>query len=180
MARVSLDVVRIAEPCPATWEEMAAPSAFEENRVRHCGLCRLNVYNVEAMTRREAEAFIEQHEASGGGRLCLRLARRPDGTIVTRDCKTAREHLRRVARRTRWLAVAATAAVVSTATLALGGGVQKRVQASLNDWVDRENARAFVPMYNPNHSQRGRVAVAGAMVMGEIAPELDSLESSDF
>ena len=163
MPRISLDVVQIARPCPAEWAAMKPAAAFDADRVRHCELCRLNVYNVAEMTRREAEELIERNEASGGGRLCMQLARRPDGTIVTRDCATAREQLRRAARRTRWMAVAATAAVVSTVTLALTGGVRDRVQTSLDAWVDRENARRFVPM-------PGWSAYPGeAVVLGDIA-----------
>ena len=52
------------------------------DRVRTCADCALNVYNLSEMTTREARALIRQHE----GRLCVRLYRRPDGTVLTRDC----------------------------------------------------------------------------------------------
>jgi len=38
--------LRIAVPCQAGWEEMAG-----DERVRHCSLCSLNVYNFAEMTR---------------------------------------------------------------------------------------------------------------------------------
>jgi hypothetical protein len=53
-----------------------------DDRVRHCGECRLNVYNLSEMTRQEAEDFL--HEATG--RVCVRFYRRADGTILTQDC----------------------------------------------------------------------------------------------
>jgi hypothetical protein len=53
-----------------------------DDRVRFCRECRQNVFNVEAMTRAEAERMIADRE----GRACIRMLRRPDGTVVTADC----------------------------------------------------------------------------------------------
>ena len=50
--------------------------------MRFCGQCRQNVYNVEAMSRGEARRLIAARE----GRVCVRILRRPDGTVVTADC----------------------------------------------------------------------------------------------
>jgi hypothetical protein len=72
-----LDNIRVASPCPASWEKMSG-----DDRVRHCQLCQLNVYNLSEMTRAEAERLIISRE----GRLCVRFYRRADGTILTRDC----------------------------------------------------------------------------------------------
>jgi len=52
------------------------------DRVRFCGQCSLNVYNLSAMTRDEAESLIAANE----GRLCIRFYRRGDGSIITQDC----------------------------------------------------------------------------------------------
>ncbi|CAN5629816.1 hypothetical protein BH24ACI2_BH24ACI2_04000 [soil metagenome] len=72
-----LDNIRIASPCKANWEEM-----FGNERKRFCGECKLNVYNLSGMSRREAENLILQFE----GRLCVRFFRRADGSILTKDC----------------------------------------------------------------------------------------------
>lgn len=72
-----LERVRIASPCPANWNEMQGDA-----RKRFCGECKLNVYNLSAMTKREAEALLMNSE----GRLCVRFYRRADGTILTRNC----------------------------------------------------------------------------------------------
>jgi hypothetical protein len=53
-----------------------------DDRVRHCSLCQQAVYDVSALTRTEANALITKST----GRLCLRLFRRADGTVMTRDC----------------------------------------------------------------------------------------------
>jgi hypothetical protein len=74
---IVLDELRVAAPCPADWNEMTG-----DTRVRFCARCRLNVYDLSAMTRVEAEALVRERE----GRLCVRFFRRSDGTMLTRDC----------------------------------------------------------------------------------------------
>lgn len=71
--------VRIAAPCPVAWETMSG-----DERTRFCSLCSLNVFNVAGMTADDAVSLIRDTE----GRLCVRLRRRPDGTLLTRDCPT--------------------------------------------------------------------------------------------
>ncbi|HLM56899.1 MAG TPA: carboxypeptidase-like regulatory domain-containing protein [Pyrinomonadaceae bacterium] len=100
-----IERLRVASPCPANWAGMEG-----DERTRFCRLCSLHVYNLSEMTSREAEALIRRTE----GRLCARLYRRADGTVITKDCPVGLRALRRrVARR----AGAALAAV-----LALCGG----------------------------------------------------------
>ena len=72
-----LDNLTIAAPCPASWAGMDG-----DDRVRYCSLCQQSVYNVAALTRTEATALIE----GATGRVCVRLFRRADGTVMTRDC----------------------------------------------------------------------------------------------
>jgi hypothetical protein len=97
---------RIASPCTASWEGMEG-----DERVRFCRQCNLHVYNVASLTSAEAGSLISRTE----GRLCARLYRRPDGTVLTSDCpKGLAAARRRVAR----AAGAALAAVLS-----LCGGV---------------------------------------------------------
>jgi hypothetical protein len=83
--------LRIATPCEAKWEEMAGGE-----RLRHCSLCRLNVYNFGAMTRGEIAELLQTTE----GRLCARLYQRADGTLLTSDCPST--SARRSRRKLRW------------------------------------------------------------------------------
>lgn len=69
--------IRVATPCRADWNEMTG-----DERVRACGSCNKNVYNLSSMTRDEAEALIVEKE----GRLCVRYFQRSDGTILLKDC----------------------------------------------------------------------------------------------
>ena len=72
----ALDQVKIAKPCSASWEAMQG-----DDRTRFCSKCRLNVYNVAGIDRAEALALL-----SAGEKVCLRIYRRDDGTVITRDC----------------------------------------------------------------------------------------------
>ncbi|HEV3315916.1 MAG TPA: carboxypeptidase-like regulatory domain-containing protein [Candidatus Angelobacter sp.] len=82
--------VQVASPCTADWEQMAG-----DDRIRHCPACNLNVYNLSAMTVREAAHLVSGHQ----GRLCVRYYRRADGTILTQDCpRGAGTPVRRVSR----------------------------------------------------------------------------------
>jgi hypothetical protein len=72
-----LDRIRIASPCSAKWELMKG-----DGQVRFCGECRKHVYNLSAMTRRDAETLLREMD----GRVCTHYYRRQDGTILTEDC----------------------------------------------------------------------------------------------
>lgn len=87
MSRFSspLSKVRVASPCPADWDSMIG-----DERVRFCGQCELNVYNLSAMTKAQAENLIVRTE----GRLCVRFYRRTDGSILTQDCPVGLRALR--------------------------------------------------------------------------------------
>jgi hypothetical protein len=91
---IPLEDIRIASPCPADWDAM-----YGDDRKRFCGDCKLNVYNLSGMTRAEAETLIMNAE----GRLCIRMYRRADGTVITSDCPVGWE---RIKQRTRFYATA--------------------------------------------------------------------------
>ncbi|HEV7558643.1 MAG TPA: hypothetical protein VGO00_24400, partial [Kofleriaceae bacterium] len=61
-----------------------------DERVRHCGSCNKNVYNLSGMTRDDAHALLVEHE----GAMCVRYYRRHDGTILTADCRTGKKYRR--------------------------------------------------------------------------------------
>jgi hypothetical protein len=72
-----LDHLKIASPCHADWSQMTG-----DERTRHCGECKKNVYNLSGMTRDEAEALLIERN----GDLCVRYYQRHDGTILLADC----------------------------------------------------------------------------------------------
>lgn len=73
----NLEDIEIRSPCDVPWDSLRG-----NERVRTCGKCRENVYNISAMTRVEALRLIRAQE----GRVCVRILRRPDGTVVTGEC----------------------------------------------------------------------------------------------
>ncbi len=79
MSRLKLDQIRIASPCHVDWNLMTG-----DDRTRFCKSCQLSVHNVEGLTQMEAENLLLQ--SAGGKTVCLRLRRRADGTILTKDC----------------------------------------------------------------------------------------------
>jgi hypothetical protein len=83
----SLEDMRVASPCNASWEDMKG-----DDRVRFCGKCEKNVFNLSAMPREEAEALL----ADRAGNLCVRFYKRADGTVLTEDCPVGAKHRRRV------------------------------------------------------------------------------------
>jgi hypothetical protein len=103
-----LDRVSVASPCPARWEDMAGDAV-----TRHCDSCELEVHNLSAMTRVEANAFLQSRAE---GRVCARFYRRADGTILTRDCPVGLSAARARAFRAAGRAAAAL-------VMLLGGGV---------------------------------------------------------
>jgi hypothetical protein len=86
-----LDKIKIASPCDASWNEMRG-----SERQRYCAMCRLNVYNLSGMTREEAESLIINAE----GQVCLRIHRRADGTVMTKDCPVGWARIKRKVSRT--------------------------------------------------------------------------------
>ena len=92
---IDFDALRIATPCTASWDLMTGDA-----RRRFCGQCRLHVYDVSELTRGEAETLLRK----GEGRVCMRLHRRADGRIVTKDCGRVRAAIER---RIRWVRAAA-------------------------------------------------------------------------
>lgn len=74
----TLDQVRVASPCNASWDEMLG-----DDRVRFCTSCEKNVFNLSAMSRDDAERLLAERL---GGELCVRFYQRADGTVMTEDC----------------------------------------------------------------------------------------------
>ncbi len=103
--RAKLNEVEVASPCQADWNEMQG-----DEKVRFCSQCNLHVYNLSAMDVEEAADTIARHDGS----LCVRFYRRPDGTILTRDCPIGEE----ISRQKRRAAVERVALTVVGASLA--------------------------------------------------------------
>lgn len=112
--RDAVDQIEISSPCSVSWDEMRPTPG--DARVRFCGECRQNVYDVESMSRGQARRLIAARE----GRVCVRILRRPDGTVVTADWWARL----RAARRRGWLPFLGMLILVGLAELvAVGTGL---------------------------------------------------------
>lgn len=165
-----LDHVTVAAPCSAGWDNMIG-----DERVRFCGQCQLNVYNLSAMTKQDAERLITQAE----GRLCIRYYRRADGTILTNNCPVG---LRALKRRLSRIAGAFASAVISfcAGVLAVTGLRQQspvttaapRVLIKVNETFPE--MRPMMGTYSaPDYIQGQTVRgdYAPIEVVGKVAPE---------
>ncbi len=74
---MKLEEITFATPCTVAWETMTG-----DDRLRLCAQCNKSVYNLSAMTRKDAEDFLDKTNGSA----CVQLWKRPDGTIATSDC----------------------------------------------------------------------------------------------
>lgn len=80
----TIDDIRIASPCTAEWSKMVG-----DDRQRFCQDCGHNVYNVSSLTQAEVGQLLAQSE-----RVCLRMFRRFDGTVMTADCPVGKRRVR--------------------------------------------------------------------------------------
>lgn len=118
--RDDLDDVQIARPCTERWDDMKG-----DERVRFCGRCEKNVFDLSEMTAAEAEALL----AARGTSACVRFYRRADGTVMTSDCS---EGQRRRRRRNLLLAAAlAAGSAVGAGAYAFAGDDEPERQAWL-------------------------------------------------
>ncbi|HEX8198036.1 MAG TPA: carboxypeptidase-like regulatory domain-containing protein [Pyrinomonadaceae bacterium] len=104
MSKQKFDVnkLRVAAPCSMSWEAMKG-----DDRKRLCDSCQLNVFNVAELTEPEVRALVAKSKQE---RVCVKLYRRADGTVITRDCPVG---LRALRRRAAGFAGAALAAILS-------------------------------------------------------------------
>ncbi len=158
---VKLDVLNnidIASPCPANWHEMTGNA-----QKRHCEHCDLDVYNLSAMTRREVTDLLQRPN----GPQCVRLYRRQDGTVITRDCPW-RERMK--LRSQRW--VAAIVGLVGIGWAATIGCIMgARACESRSDQGQAAPERLAPDCGNPDDQHQvmmGRKRVD--VVQGEIVP----------
>lgn len=84
-----INKLRVASPCSVGWDTMIG-----DERIRRCHSCELNIYNIAEMTKSEVEDLITKRE----DRVCIRLYKRADGTVLTKDCPVGfRSYQKRVA-----------------------------------------------------------------------------------
>ncbi len=142
-----LQNIEVAAPCSADWNDMTG-----DDRVRFCGDCKLNVYNLSAMTEDQIVGLVRETE----GRLCGRFYRRPDGTILVQDCPKG---LRAIVRR-RLVGVGCKVAAAVVLLAGLGGGSRLDICGSGGQVAWMVKIRQWFSPPSP------------PVIMGEISPGL--------
>jgi hypothetical protein len=149
--------LQIASPCKVDWDSMTG-----DERKRFCGQCKLNVYNISSMTLPEAEKLVADAE----GKVCLRMYRRTDGTVITKDCPVGvAAKIKRNVQRYAGVACAA-------ATVLIGWAVNTRVGNQLTLWEQMSllwNNSACHTGTPGLHATMGEVAMPVKAEMGKIA-----------
>jgi hypothetical protein len=74
-ARISLQQVRVAEPCPKSWEELAGGG----DAARYCTHCDRHVHNLSAMTADAAQRLV----CESAGPLCIAYVPDAQGNVTT-------------------------------------------------------------------------------------------------
>jgi len=139
--------LRISSPCPMSWDDLAG-----NDRIRYCGRCRLNVYNLADMEPEDVEALVRRTE----GRLCGRLYLRGDRTASFRDCPS---RARRIFLR-RMVTVAAVLVLALFAVIfrRMEGPDRSRLPGWLQNLVERIDPKP-VP---PSHPVVGKIRAVPA------------------
>jgi len=147
--------VRVAAPCSQSWEAMEG-----DDRSRHCGACRLNVYNLSGMTQEDAAELLRSRE----GRLCVRYYQRRDGTILTKDCPVGIRLARRRLANAVACALVILLAGIGIAARAIRGGGQPQPASWYEDGKNRirhvEPVKTILDRIDPPPSM-GMVATIG-------------------
>jgi hypothetical protein len=165
----SLDLVQVASPCHVPWEEMTCDESFGTERRRFCRHCKLHVYNLSDMPRDEAERFVNEAE----GRACIRLFRRDDGTIITRDCPVGLRALRqRLVRAVAALAGLLMALVSGT----LFAGRLKNLQIK----VIGQPTRAYAEWIEPGSTTTWSCTVGVMLPVQQPSPPLPAADDPQF
>lgn len=112
-----LDDISVASPCSMAWADMVGG-----DKVRFCGACQKNVFNLSGMARTEALDLIRATE----GRMCVRFFRRADGTILTEDCPVGIQKALRRAKRMTLGALATTLGACAALIGFLSAGAMRK------------------------------------------------------
>lgn len=164
---ININDVRIASPCAMPWDAMAG-----NQQVRHCSECKLNVYNLSAMTEIEIQRLLLDRAEQ---RVCVRFYRRADGTMLTQDCPRG---IKRLAKRVSKLGAAVFSALVSlncamakaTTAGSTSAASKTQPQACQRVQAQEKSANILVVVIDPD----------GAVVAGARIALLDSAGKTRF
>lgn len=146
-SKFNIDSIKIASPCSARWDDMKG-----DERARVCADCSLQVFNTAELSRTEIERLIADRT---GKRLCLRLHRRPDGTLITKNCPVG---FRKTVHRAVRFAGAALSVILGVA--AAGFGQDKPSGSQTKEVMTTSSSRGRIVVEGTVMDADGAVIVA--------------------
>jgi TonB family protein len=166
--------VIIDTPCTADWNEMTGSES-----VRFCHSCKLNVYNISQFSDSEAQEIFAQN--LNGNRICTRIYRRPDGTVMTDNCPRALRRLRDLRNR----AFYAVAKVAALATLFLSANApgeassdKDKEKVAPQPSKSKSTALPSVePVVSPDYEKNPAPALAGVPAMPDLSRYMQQLNT---
>lgn len=145
-----LDRLQIANPCNIEWNRMAGGE-----QVRYCLQCDKRVYNFSKMTRGEAEAIV----SAARGKLCARITRGADGTVVAEEARPA---LHLISRR-----ASPVAAAVVTAILGISGSASAIVFPQAESSVSGPSGAGAKKPESQPRAEGGTASLSGRILDAE-------------
>lgn len=146
--------------------------------VRFCHSCKLNVYNIAQFSDSEAQEIFSQN--LNGNRMCTRIYRRPDGTVMTDNCPRALRRLRDLRNR----AFSAVAKVAALATLFLsanlpGAASNDKEKVAPQPSKSKSTALPSVePVVSPDYAKSPRQqSIAGIPAMPGLSSYMQKLNT---
>lgn len=138
-----LNQIQIASPCTVDWDSMTG-----DERVRFCGQCQKNVYNLSQMNAKEAEQLVLKTE----GKICVRFYQRRDGSMLTEDCPVGLRTLRAGVKRICSAAAALLSVIIGIAPTnadeqknpppMMGSPLPPPMETALKPWMDTYKKQA--------------------------------------
>ncbi len=138
-----LNQIQIASPCTIDWDSMAG-----DERVRFCGQCQKNVFNLSQLSAKEAEELVLKTE----GKICVRFYQRRDGSMLTEDCPVGLRTIRAGVKRISSAAAAILAVIIGiTPSKAdeqkepppmMGSPLPPPMETALKPWMDTYKKQA--------------------------------------
>lgn len=125
--KTSLDRIEITSPCDADWDEMTG-----SEQIRYCTECNKYVYNLSAMTRRDAEELV----ATRRSQMCTRMIRDLNGGTITVDSLPP---VRLLGRRPGPIASTVVTTILSIAPAV--GAISQSPRASSHVYAQNESSR---------------------------------------
>jgi hypothetical protein len=169
MAKKSyLDSIDVPKPCDAAWDKMIGG-----DEKRFCLSCEKDVYNLSAMSRREARKLV----ANNAGKICVRYARLPNGKLYTTD-----KQLHQITRRT---SIIAAGVIATTLSLSIASYAQGEAITHKQDSKQKEVAEQTKDKNTKNEIGTSQISfiaydTTGARIPGAKAKLINEETNQEF